>query len=84
MRRADNFTTFHVPIILKSGCLKLLETCGSVQACNEIALLFFFTINEKRPYFKIACYYIKGRSRSYNDKYFEKIRGLLLSWELAL
>ena len=27
----------HVPIILKSGNLNLLETSGSVQACNGIA-----------------------------------------------
>ena len=28
----------HVPIVLKSGILNLLETSGPVQACNEIAL----------------------------------------------
>jgi hypothetical protein len=27
-----------VPIVLKSGSLKLLETSGAVQACNGIAL----------------------------------------------
>jgi hypothetical protein len=28
----------YVPIVLKSGSLKLLEPTGSVQACNGIAL----------------------------------------------
>ena len=28
----------HVPIVLKSGCLNLLEPSGPVQACNGIAL----------------------------------------------
>jgi hypothetical protein len=28
----------HVPIVLKSGSLKLLEPYGNVQACNGIAL----------------------------------------------
>jgi hypothetical protein len=30
----------HVPIVLKSGILNLLETSRPVQACNEIALPF--------------------------------------------
>jgi len=30
----------HVPIIVKSGSLKLLEPSGPVQACNGIALPF--------------------------------------------
>jgi hypothetical protein len=30
----------HVPIVLKSVSIKLLEPSGSVQACNEIALPF--------------------------------------------
>ena len=29
---------FHVPIVLKSGSLILLESSGPVQACNGIAL----------------------------------------------
>jgi len=29
-----------VPIVLKSGSLKLLEPSGPVQACNGIALTF--------------------------------------------
>ena len=32
---ADNL---HVPIVLKSGSLSLLEATGPVQACNGIAL----------------------------------------------
>jgi hypothetical protein len=36
---------FHVPTVLKSGSLKLLEPSGSVQACNGIALPFTFTYN---------------------------------------
>jgi hypothetical protein len=35
VRRADNL---HVPIVLKSGSLNLLEPSGPVQACNGIAL----------------------------------------------
>jgi len=31
----------HVPIILKSGGLNLLEPSGTVQACNGIALPFY-------------------------------------------
>jgi len=37
---ADNLATFILPIVLKFGCLKLLEPSGSVQACNGIALPF--------------------------------------------
>jgi len=37
--RADN-PTIHVPIVLKSGSLNLLEPSGLVQACNGIALPF--------------------------------------------
>jgi len=36
--RADKL---RVPIVLKSGNLRLLETSGPVQACNGIALPFF-------------------------------------------
>jgi hypothetical protein len=32
----------HVPIVLKSGSLKLLEPSGSVQTCKGIALPFIF------------------------------------------
>jgi len=31
-----------MPIVLKSGSLKLLELSGPVQACNGIALPFTF------------------------------------------
>jgi len=41
VRRADKLTTFHVPIVLKSGSLNLLEPSGPVQACNGIALSFY-------------------------------------------
>ena len=40
VRRADNLTTIHMPIALKSGSLILLESSGPVQACNGIALIF--------------------------------------------
>ena len=40
----------HVPIVLKSGNLNLLEPSGPVQACNGIALPFFF--NLQTPHFK--------------------------------
>ena len=36
MRRADNH--LHVPNVLKSGRLNLLEPSGPIQACNGIAL----------------------------------------------
>ena len=42
MRRADNLTTFLVPIVLKSGILNLLEPSGPVQACNGIACYPFY------------------------------------------
>ena len=32
----------HVPIVLKSGSLNLLEPSGPVQACNGIALSLLF------------------------------------------
>jgi len=32
----------HVPIVLKSGSLNLLEPSGPVQACNGIALALLF------------------------------------------
>ena len=35
----------HVPIVLKSGSLKLLEPSGLVQACNGTDLTLIFTIN---------------------------------------
>jgi hypothetical protein len=40
VRRADTLTTFHAPIVLKSGSLRLLETSGLVQASIGIANLF--------------------------------------------
>jgi len=40
---ADNLTYhLHVPIVLKSGSLNLLEPSGHVQACIGIALPFTF------------------------------------------
>jgi hypothetical protein len=36
----------HVPIILKSGSLNLLEPSGPVQACNGLALPFTFMCNK--------------------------------------
>ena len=38
MRRADKPYHLHVPIVMKSGSLNLLEPSGPVQACNGIAL----------------------------------------------
>jgi hypothetical protein len=32
---------YHMPIVMKSGSLNLLEPSGLVQACNGIALPFF-------------------------------------------
>ena len=39
MRRADNL---HVPIVSKSGSLKLLEPSGPVQTCNGIASPYIY------------------------------------------
>jgi hypothetical protein len=39
VRRAKNLTTFHEPIVLKSGSLNLLEPSGLAKACNGIAFL---------------------------------------------
>jgi len=36
---ALGLTQFHVPIVIKSGSLSLLEPLGPVQACNGIVLL---------------------------------------------
>ena len=36
----------HVPTVLNSSSLNLLEPSGSVQACNGIALPFFITTHE--------------------------------------
>jgi hypothetical protein len=36
--RADNFYHLHVPIVIKSGSLNLLEPSGPVKVCNGIAL----------------------------------------------
>ena len=33
----------HVPIVLKSGSLKILEPSGPVQACNGIVLTMHFS-----------------------------------------
>jgi len=38
VRRADKPYHLHVPIVLKSGSLSLLEPSGPVQACNGFAL----------------------------------------------
>jgi hypothetical protein len=41
----------HVPIVLKSGSLNLLEPYGLVQECNGIALAFNIKLSETtRPY----------------------------------
>jgi hypothetical protein len=37
-RKADNLYHLHVPIVLKSGSLNLLEPSGPVKACNGIAV----------------------------------------------
>ena len=40
MRSVEKPYHLHVPIVLKSGSLNLLEPSGPVQACNGIALPF--------------------------------------------
>ena len=42
----------HVPIVLKYGSLKLLETSGLVQVCNGIALRFYLYEKFARRNFK--------------------------------
>jgi len=42
VRKADNH--FHVPSVLKSESLNLLETPGPVQDCNGIALFFALSL----------------------------------------
>jgi hypothetical protein len=46
----------HVPIILKSGSLNLLEPSGFVQACNGIALPLHFLCLHEYLYVKVQCY----------------------------
>jgi hypothetical protein len=55
VRRADNFYHHHLPIILKSGSLNLLEPSGPVQACNVFCVcvcvcvcVFLYLIRERR------------------------------------
>ena len=40
MRRVEKTYHLHVPTVLKSGSLNLLEPSGPVQACNGISLPF--------------------------------------------
>ena len=40
----------HVPIVLKSGSLSLLEPSGPVQACNGIALPFTMAEKHSKVY----------------------------------
>ena len=41
----------HVPIVLKSGSLNLLELSRPVQACSGIALTFYLLLHENRGLF---------------------------------
>ena len=45
VRRADKPCHFHVPIVLKSGILNLLEPSGPFQACTGIAYLYLYHIS---------------------------------------
>jgi hypothetical protein len=38
----------HVPIVLKSGSLNLLELSGPVQACNGIASPFKYVVSKAK------------------------------------
>ena len=53
MRRADNPTPPHVPIVMQYGSLKLLEPSGPVQACNGVLFLYLH-IRPKLPVFEAA------------------------------
>ena len=44
-----------MPIVLKSWSLILLEPSGPVQACNGIALFFFFTVPFTGIYIVLKC-----------------------------
>jgi len=51
--RADSILNLHMPIVLKSGSLSLLEPSGPVQACNGIALPFTaITMYQSPPQFR--------------------------------
>jgi hypothetical protein len=55
---------FHVPIVLKSVSLNLLEPSRPVQACNGIALPLLLPLrgeNSKKKYFKL-----RQNNRSFN------------------
>jgi len=54
--RCVRLTTYHlhVPNVKKSGGLNLLESCGSVQACNGTALPFAYTRQDQASNFKEA------------------------------
>jgi hypothetical protein len=47
-----------VPIVLKYGSLKLLESSGPVQACNGVALLLQFELHVSALFSAIISYYI--------------------------
>ena len=70
MRRADNH--LHVPIVLKSGSLDILEPSGPVQACNGIALplrlnvLLQYTISEL---FVTYCLQIDRQTNTSRSRY---------------
>jgi hypothetical protein len=49
--RADKLCHLHVPIVLKSGGLNLLEPSGPVKACNGNALPLLFYLNLLQKYF---------------------------------
>ena len=55
---------FHVPIVLKSGSVNLLEPSGPVQACNGIAL----PLHEDRHTFAITSRSVLLRMRNVSDK----------------
>jgi hypothetical protein len=44
MRRADNLTTFFVPIVIKTGSLNILEPSGPVMTCNGIAFAVYILV----------------------------------------
>jgi len=56
----------HVPIVLKSGNLTLLEPSGPVQACNGIALpLYSGTHKHMRKYVKVYKHGIQAHKASH-------------------
>ena len=52
----------HVPIVLKSGSLNLLELSGPVKACNGIALIWIHSIIQQSVWRQVQRLFQNGSS----------------------